>query len=64
LPFNILGLIFSIIALSQINKEPHLYDGKGMAIAGLVLSILSILLYTLLMFLGVVANFTQSMLKN
>ena len=41
-PFNLLGLIFSIIALGQINSNPERYGGKGMAIAGLVLCILSI----------------------
>jgi hypothetical protein len=44
LPFNIAGLICSIMALSQINKDPLPQQGKGLAIAGLVLSILSLLL--------------------
>ncbi len=43
LPFNILGLMFSLIGLSQIKGNPELYDGRGMAIAGLVLSILGLL---------------------
>jgi hypothetical protein len=42
LPFNILGLVFSLMALSEIKKNPQL-NGKGMAIAGLVLSLLSVL---------------------
>jgi hypothetical protein len=42
-PFGVLGLIFSLIALSQINANPQLHEGRGMAIAGLVLSILSLL---------------------
>lgn len=41
-PFNILGLIFSLVALSQIKQFPQIYGGKGMAIAGLVLSYVSI----------------------
>jgi hypothetical protein len=44
LPFNVAGLVCSISALSQINKDPQREQGKGMAIAGLVLSILSLLL--------------------
>ena len=44
LPFNILGVIFSIIGLTQIHNHPETYDGKGMAIAGLVLSVLGILI--------------------
>jgi hypothetical protein len=43
-PFGILGLVFSLIALSQINANPHLQAGRGLAIAGLILSILSLLL--------------------
>jgi hypothetical protein len=49
LPFNLLGLIFSIIALGQINSHPERYGGKGMAIAGLVLCILSIFLAIILL---------------
>jgi hypothetical protein len=43
-PFGILGLVFSLIGLSQINANPHLHEGRSMAIAGLILSILSLLL--------------------
>lgn len=53
-PFNILGLVFSLVGLSQINRHPELYDGRGPAIAGLVLSAASLMLgfgVTLLHFL-------------
>ena len=43
-PFNLLGLVFSLIALSQISRHPELYEGRGLAIAGLVLSLSSLLL--------------------
>jgi Domain of unknown function (DUF4190)/GYF domain 2 len=43
-PFGILGLVFSLIGLSQINANPQLHEGRGLAIAGLILSILSLLL--------------------
>jgi hypothetical protein len=42
--FGVLGVIFSLIGLSQINRHPELYEGRGLAIAGLVLSIASWLL--------------------
>lgn len=42
--FLILGIVFSIVGLSQIKSNPELYDGKGIAIAGLVLSILGLLI--------------------
>lgn len=41
-PFNVLGVIFSLIGLNQIRQSPEIYDGHGIAIAGLVISILSI----------------------
>jgi hypothetical protein len=43
-PFNILGLVFSLIGLSQINRHPELYEGRGLAIAGLILSAASLIL--------------------
>jgi hypothetical protein len=42
IPFNILGLIFSIVGLSQISDNPQRYIGKGIAITGLVLSVISL----------------------
>jgi Domain of unknown function (DUF4190)/GYF domain 2 len=42
--FGALGIVFSIIGLSQINRNPELYEGHGFAIAGIVLSVLSLLL--------------------
>ncbi len=43
-PFNLLGLVFSLIGLSQVSRHPELYEGRAQAIAGLVLSISSLLL--------------------
>jgi len=43
-PFSLLGLVFSVIGLAQINRHPELYEGRGQAIAGLVLSLSSLLL--------------------
>jgi hypothetical protein len=44
IPFNLLGLIFSIIALVQINGQVQKQDGWGLALAGLILSASSLLL--------------------
>jgi hypothetical protein len=52
LPFNILGIVFSIIALTQLKANPR-QQGKGMAIAGLICSILSFILIGVLIVLGV-----------
>jgi len=59
LPFNVLGLIFSIIALVQIRNNPQRYDGQGMAIAGLVLSIVSLCLFILMGLLGKLSDFNE-----
>lgn len=42
--FGVLGLIFSIVGLSQINERPDIYEGRGFAIVGLVLSVLGLAL--------------------
>jgi len=42
-PFNLFGLVFSLIGLLQINARPDLYEGRGIAIAGLILSGLNLL---------------------
>jgi hypothetical protein len=43
-PLNIFGLVFSLIGLSQINRHPEWYEGRGQAIAGLILSAASLVL--------------------
>jgi hypothetical protein len=50
--FGVLGLIFSLIGLSQINRHPESYEGRGLAIAGLVLSIAGLLLFVGLLILA------------
>jgi hypothetical protein len=62
LPFSIPGIICSSVALSQINRDPLTQQGKGIAITGLALSILSILLGVLLFSLGIAMR-TPDMLR-
>jgi len=38
------GLVLSIVGLMQINKQPGVYGGKGMAIAGIILGAVALLL--------------------
>jgi hypothetical protein len=52
IPFNILGLIFSIVGLSQISDNPQRYTGKGIAITGLVLSIISLAVSVLILIIA------------
>ena len=49
---GILGVIFSAIALAQINKQPTLYKGKGLAIAGLVIGVCLMALWIILLATG------------
>jgi uncharacterized protein DUF4339/uncharacterized protein DUF4190 len=63
LPFNVLGLVFSIIGLITIRGSPERYDGLGMAIAGLVLSALSILLAILFLVAGFASSWNQLMVS-
>jgi hypothetical protein len=43
-PFSVLGLIFSIIALVQINTRTEKQAGWGLALAGLICSAISLLI--------------------
>jgi Domain of unknown function (DUF4190)/GYF domain 2 len=42
-PFNLLGLVFSIIALTQIGNQTIKDEGWGLALAGLICSAISLL---------------------
>jgi hypothetical protein len=41
-PFNLLGVLFGVIALVQINRVPEIEEGRAFAVVGLVLSVLSL----------------------
>jgi hypothetical protein len=43
-PINLLGLVFSLVAISQMNRHPEAHEGRGVAIAGLALSLVNLLL--------------------
>ena len=59
--FSPLGIVFSSIGLSQINKNPTLYTGKGIAIGGLCLSIFGLLIWVaMLIFFGVMGFLIES----
>ena len=62
LPFSVPGIICSIVALNQIKNDPLVQQGRNLAIAGLILSILSILLGGLLLALGVALS-TPDMIR-
>jgi hypothetical protein len=40
--FSLLGVIFGFVGISQINKNPNVQTGKGMAISGIILSVIGL----------------------
>jgi hypothetical protein len=56
LPFNVLGIVFSLVALGQIKNDPLTQQGRPLAIAGLVLSLLGIVLAASMLALGLALN--------
>lgn len=52
-PFSVPGIVCSIVALNQIKTQPDIQQGKGMAIGGLLLSILGLLAGVILLVVGV-----------
>jgi hypothetical protein len=54
--FSTLALVFSLIGLSQINQNPARYSGKGVAVAGIVLSIVGYLLFVILLLTGFISR--------
>ena len=63
MPFNLLGIVFSLVALAQIRNDPHSQEGRGLAIAGLLLSLASIVLAVLLLTIGLALNGSDIMRK-
>jgi len=59
LPFNLLGMVFSLIGLAQIQKQPDAYSGRGLATAGLICSIVSLTLAAALMTIGFAMSWDQ-----
>jgi hypothetical protein len=45
LPFNLLGLVFAIVALAQISGQPEPQSGRLLAIIALILSVASLCFY-------------------
>jgi hypothetical protein len=61
IPFNVLGIIFSLVALAQIKSSPHVHSGQGIAIAGLITSLLSFALVALFLMFGVALSWSDIM---
>lgn len=64
IPFNLLGIVFSLIALAQIRANPYVYSGKPLAITGLVTSLVSFALAGLLAILGFAFGWWGEMMRD
>jgi hypothetical protein len=62
LPFNALGIVFALLALSQIRNDPQSQQGRGLAIAGLVLCLLSFVMAAVALVFGLAMS-TPDMLR-
>jgi hypothetical protein len=62
-PFSISGLICSGLALAQIHKNPEHEQGRGIAIAGLAFSIVSLVLGVILFVVGAAFSSTADILR-
>jgi hypothetical protein len=60
LPFSVVGLIFCVVALSQIRADPLRQQGRGLAIAGLVLCLLSLIGSALFFAFGLAGNIPEA----
>jgi hypothetical protein len=63
MPFNVLGIIFSLVALAQIRNDPLSEQGRPLAIAGLMLSVASLALAALLFTFGLAMSMSDVMRK-
>ena len=64
MPLGVLGLIFSLVGLSQIRANPETQSGKGLAIAGLILSLLSFLVVIGFLVFGLAAGGLENILRD
>ncbi len=61
MPFNLLGIIFGLIALGQIRNDPQAQQGRSLALVGITLSLLSLVLGALFLILGVALSASDVM---
>lgn len=52
MPLNLAGIILSAIALARIHRHPEIYEGRALAISGLVISAASFVVYIILLIIG------------
>jgi uncharacterized membrane protein YiaA len=55
-PLNLVGIVLSVIALSEIKRQPQRYDGSALATIGLILCVLTLLLAVALLVVGLTTH--------
>lgn len=61
--FATLGLIFSCIGLSRVNRNPQQYSGKGLAWAGIVVAVLGYVEFAVLVLSGALNEVIRNLPK-
>jgi hypothetical protein len=51
-PLSVAAVVLGILAMSKINKEPHLYTGKPLALGGIILGALGVAVLVLSIIFG------------
>jgi hypothetical protein len=64
LPFNLFGVIFSLIAFAQIKADPQNQGGRGLALTGLILSIASFVIGGIMFVIFVAMGGLQEALRD
>lgn len=52
---TIAGIVISAVALKRINRQPHLYGGKSLAVGGLVMNLVSLLAIVPILMIAAIA---------
>lgn len=56
IPFGVGALITGYLALNNINREPMIYGGRGMAIGGMITGVIGLLCTLVFIIIAIVAN--------
>jgi hypothetical protein len=62
-PFSLLAVIFGHVAWAQVNRQPAVFSGKGMAIAGLILGYLGLIAFIIFAVLGIFGAIMEELSK-
>lgn len=55
-PFNLLGLVLSLIGFFQTRQQPEIYEGKAAAVAGIILAVVNVLVFLMLIIIALASG--------